>query len=133
MHNCFIMILTWICSLQLFLFTSNKVKISSTTLLIDTALLEDCLDLDSLLESSNSGFSAIQLDKEKVKIYVQKTLENSFPEFTFKIYYYFYDSKTLKNCSISGIPCNSVQMKIIIQYQQIKMEKILRYELKERK
>ena len=69
---------------------------SSSTLLINQYVIEDCLNLDSLLESGEMGFNAIELDKEKIKKYVQETLTNSFPQFQFSLYYYFYDSKTLK-------------------------------------
>ncbi len=133
MHNCFLLISSWVCCLQLFLNTDHKTKMSSSTLLINQYVIEDCLNLDSLLESGEMGFNAIELDKEKIKKYVQETLTNSFPQFQFSLYYYFYDSKTLKSCSINKVPCNSLQIKMIITYQKLKTEKILRYELKERK
>lgn len=99
---------------------------------IDTALIEDCLDLDSLLSAGEMGFNAIELNQSFIKKYVKETLENNFPEFHFDLYYYFYDAKTCQNCNITDVPCNSVQIKIIITYQTLKTEKIIRYELKER-
>ena len=133
MHNCFLFILSWICCLQLFISNDCKTKMTTSTLLINEYLIEDCLNLDSLLESGEMGFHAIELDKEKIKKYVKTTLTQSFPQFEFSLFYYFYDSKSLKSCAIASVPCNSIQIKIIILYQNLKTEKILRYELKERK
>ena len=92
MHNCFLLILSSVCCLQLFLNTDHKTKMSSSTLLINQYVIEDCLNLDSLLESGEMGFNAIELDKEKIKKYVQETLTNSFPQFQFSLSYYFYHS-----------------------------------------
>ena len=78
------------------------------------------------------GFNAIELNQSFIKKYVKETLENNFFEFHFDLYYYFYDAKTCQNCNITDVPCNSVQIKIIITYQTLKTEKIIRYELKER-
>lgn len=132
MYNIYLLILSWICCLQIFFSSNAQLKMNQASFFIDTALIEDCLDLDSLLSAGEMGFNAIELNQSFIKKYVKETLENNFPEFHFDLYYYFYDAKTCQNCNITDVPCNSVQIKIIITYQTLKTEKIIRYELKER-
>ncbi len=132
MYNIYLLILSWICCLQIFFSSNAQLKMNQASFFIDTALIEDCLDLDSLLSAGEMGFNAIELNQSFIKKYVKETLENNFFEFHFDLYYYFYDAKTCQNCNITDVPCNSVQIKIIITYQTLKTEKIIRYELKER-
>lgn len=132
MHNCFMLILSWIGCIQLFLNGNVLTKMNQVSYMMDTAIIVDCINLDSLLESGELGYSAVELDKDQVKKHVKTTLENNFPNFKFDLYYYFYDARTLKNCSIEHVSCNSVQIKIIVSYQNFKEEAIVRYELKER-
>lgn len=132
MHNCFCLILAWIGCLNIFLKSNQIIQVNNVSYLIDSNMMYDVLNLDSVLEAGELGFSAIEIDKNALKKYVSSTLTNSFPQFDFQFYYYFYDAKTLRNCSLNPVPCNSVQIKIIIKYQDYKEERIFRYELKER-
>ncbi len=132
MHNCYYLILAWLGCMQIFLNGNHLNKMNSATYLIDTSMIYNCLNLDSVLEAGELGFSAIEIDKDLLKTYVSSTLTNSFPQFDFQFYYYFYDAKTLRNCSIYPVSCNSVQIKIMITYMDFEQERILRYELKER-
>lgn len=132
MHNCYLFILCCLSCFQLFFNSIYSSKINTSIDLIDSYLIEESINLDSLLESSQNGLDYIELDKERLKTYVKETLTSSFPMFKFDIYYYFYDAKSLQSCSIDNIPCNSVQIKIIINYKKLRSEKIIRYELRQR-
>ena len=83
----------------------------------------------SIIEAYSLGNEAIELDTEKLKAIVTNTLKTNLSFCETKVGFYFYDAIKNTSCDIADSKCNSVQMKIEVVYENVKAERIYRYEL----
>lgn len=129
MHNSFYFLLAGIISLQICTNVLASIKIDSTFGLINEELISDTITEKSKLEAIDfNDVSYLAIDHQKLKFAVEMILKNNLSFTNWNAQYYFYDSVSRKSCSIGNYYCNSVQIKLTIQYQGKTYEDILRYE-----
>lgn len=133
MHSLFLSIFIIISSIQISLGTIISSEINQSFALINNKLIGNSIELDDILESGNYGFSSLKFNKEKLKFSVEHTLKDNYPNINYNIFYYFYDVRIQKSCNIYGSICNGVQIKFIASYKNIKINKIKRFEISEKK
>ena len=100
----------------------NKFKVDSTIKLINEELVLDSVSYYSLLDYDEH---VMYLDKEKLKLLVENTIKENLMGCKYQIRYYFYNQNTME--SSEKYP-NSVQIKLIINYQKTEYEYVLRFE-----
>lgn len=132
MHNIYIVLLVTILSLNIGINSIVANQMQQSLVLINEKLVRDCIPNYAILDSEIYGYAALEIDQSLMKEIVNGTLKENYPLFNFEIYYYFYDARIQKSCSIRGSVCNSVQMKFIISYHKLSIERYKRFELIEK-
>ena len=100
-------------------------KINQTIELINESLIYSCVSYYGLIESNETLDSKyLYLNQEKTKQLVDLTINENLKMSTNKIEYYFYDFSNIQNTFENFDYCNSVQIKITINYHTLNYEKI---------
>ena len=104
-------------------------KIDNTFSLINEEMVASTITEKSKLEAYQfKDLSYLAIDHEELNNVIELTLNSNLPFLNYTISYYFYDSMTFSSCSIGTYYCNSVQLKITINYKDKMYESELRYE-----
>ena len=129
MHNNFFYILIFVSLIKIYIHSIVGIRIDQTIYLVNENMIADCVSQKSILEAYEQGYGALELDKNKLEKMVNNTIKDNLPFCKCDIYYYYYDSVSMKACNIDQVKCNSVQIKIDIRYSEITSSRELRYEL----
>lgn len=129
MNNVFVYFIAFVSTLQIYSNVLVSFKIDSAISLINQEIIASCVSEDSkLLAIEYDDVSLLELDHDKLMYVSKAILEDNLSFCNVDIKYYFYDSLTLTSCPIGVNYCNSVQMKILIDYKNKTYERTLRYE-----
>ena len=129
MNNIFVYFIAFVTSLQIYSYTMVSFKFDATISLINEELISSCVSEDSkLLANEYKDVGLLEIDHYTLINVVESILTNNLSFTNVETKYYFYDSISLVNCPIGLNYCNSVQMKISIEYQNKIYERTLRYE-----
>ena len=95
-------------------------KIESTIALINQELVYECVTYQGLIEANeNNDSKYLYINQMLLKQVVKEIINSNLTITNNKIEYYFYDNTTLINNHPGKNYCNSVQIKISINYQRI--------------
>ncbi|MCI5745355.1 MAG: hypothetical protein MR270_03640 [Erysipelotrichaceae bacterium] len=128
MNNFYIIVLSTIMTVQICTNIVVANRIDNVLNLINPELVSQSISERSKLEYLKyNDISYLAISQETLKEMVDIIMSNlSF--LNHKEYYYFYDAKSLTSCSIGNNKCNSVQIKIVLEYLNKTYEEVVRYE-----
>lgn len=131
MNNCFSIMFASIISIQTFANIVISNKIDATLNLINEEMVAASITEKSKLEAYHyNDPSELAIDQKMLMKLVSTTIEKNLSFLDYEANYYFYHNKIKRQCPIDteNYICNSVQMQIIIFYQNKSYEENLRYE-----
>ena len=115
--------------LNIYTYTINTNKINATLELINEELILDCVSYKGLVDAiEEDDPKYLYINQEKLKVMINDIIYSNLKNTNYKVEYFFYDNSLLDNSSISKEYCNSVQIKITINYQNKTITKIKRFE-----
>lgn len=115
--------------LNIYTYTINTNKINATLELINEELILDCVSYKGLVDAiEEDDPKYLYINQEKLKVMINDIIYSNLKNINYKVEYFFYDNSLLDNSSISKEYCNSVQIKITINYQNKTITKIKRFE-----
>ena len=105
------------------------IKIENTLALVNENLVYDCVTYKGLIDSTQEDDPKyLYLNQEKLKQIIEDILSSNLTNIEYKVEYYFYDYSCIDEVYIAKEYCNSVQIKITINYQNKPIENIYRFE-----
>ena len=129
MHNYFYVILACTILLQINANTIISHRMDNVLSLINEEMIASTVTEKSKLEAyTYQDLSFLAIDHDRLMYLVDKTIKSNLHNIEYNVEYYFYDSVTMNNCPIGKYQCNSVQMRILFNYNNKIYEEILRYE-----
>lgn len=115
--------------LNIYTYTINTNKINATLELINEELILDCVSYKGLVDAiEEDDPKYLYINQEKLKVMINDIIYSNLKNTNYKVEYFFYDNSLQDNSSISKEYCNSVQIKITINYQNKTITKIKRFE-----
>lgn len=128
MHNCYFIMLISCLMLQLYSNNLTSIKIDSTLSLINEEMVVQSISEKSKLYAYYyNDISKLEIDHQKLNDAIKLVLKNNLSFAKCQVKYCYYDMQSKSFCSI-GQGCNSVQIKILITYNNKIYESVVRYE-----
>ncbi|MDY2889560.1 MAG: hypothetical protein SOU19_08395 [Candidatus Caccosoma sp.] len=128
MHNCYFIMLISCLMIQLYSNNITSIKIDSTLSLINEEMVVQSISEKSKLYAYYyDDISKLEIDHQKLNKAIKLVLKENLSFVKYQIKYHYYDMQSKSYCSI-GQGCNSVQIKILIMYNNKTYESVVRYE-----
>ena len=129
MSNVYYFVFSILLIINVYISSSNVIKINETLKLINEELIIDCVSYKGLIDATQEDNSKyLYLNQDKLKEMINDLLNLNLKNTTYKVEYFFYDYSTVDYSSVDKEYCNSVQIKITINYQNKETTKIFRFE-----
>lgn len=129
MSNLYYFAFAIVITFSLFISSMTKLNIENTLSLINEELILDCVTYKGIIDANEQEDpSYLYLNQDKLKVVVNAILKENLNNLTYLSEFYFYDYTTLDKTYIDKQYCNSVQIKITINYQKQQIINIYRFE-----
>ena len=129
MSNLYYFAFAIVITFSLFISSMTELNIENTLSLINEELILDCVTYKGIIDANEKEDpSYLYLNQDKLKVVVNAILKENLNNLTYLSEFYFYDYTTLDKTYIDKQYCNSVQIKITINYQKQQIINIYRFE-----